>query len=914
MSAFDTHPEDLAGDSSTLQSRRVWQAAGQQDLDFESQALRNRLRAKMFGVDATPIEIGRFTVLETVGAGGMGVVYAAHDRELDRRVAVKLLRPAREDDASVGKGRLLREAQALAKLSHPNVVQVYEVGTFNDRVFLAMEFLPGPTLRSWLMDEPRPWADVLRHFVEAGRGLAAAHQQGVIHRDFKPANLLFGGDGRVRVVDFGLARAAGEIRRELLEASPDGPSSSFAAELTQTGEIMGTPAYMSPEQARHETVDARSDQYSFCVALYEALFGMRPHAGRSTAEVLVAVAEGEVRPPPRNTKVPGRIVRAIMRGLSAEPGQRFASMDALLDELVLRERGRWRLLGGAAAVAVAGVGMFVLASEPPCPSFEDDLEGSWGREQRAAVADSFAATGAPGAHSAIELTSERLDGYAREWLDARRDACEAHLVRREQSAELHDRRVACLVERRAELATLTQAFAAADVGVVEQAPLAAAELSPVSDCGDLARLQRQGHMDPTRQELRVRLAEARAQYKVGRYEPALATLAAVADDAHHHAAPELEAAALFHRGSIHQRRRTHAAANEAFEQAADLAEVGADDELAAQAWIYLARSQAMLGLIERADQSVRRARSKAQRLGEERLEQEVRESQAVVAWQADRIDEAIEGQALVVEWVRAALGDEHPRTVYAEHRLANMLSDAGRHAEAQARYAQALAVLERTLGREHPELARVWFDMGVDHHDAGNEVEAVQALERAERLFEAAVGARAPEQLDIHELLCDLSVARARREKTGSKAWRAELDEAKRRADLALELAELPGTPAGERLDALILQTNVDVDRLDPAAAVRSSRAVLELLESGSFGPHDQLRGLYTRLVLAEQLAKLGRHAEAEAEAARLLAELEHHDDASLAPLRDAASKVAKAARQAREATIMPASTRAAPR
>jgi tetratricopeptide (TPR) repeat protein/predicted Ser/Thr protein kinase len=900
MSAFDTHPEDLDGDSGTLETRRVWQAAGRQDLDFESHALRNRLRAKMFGVDATPPAIGRFTVLETVGSGGMGVVYAAHDKELDRRVAVKLLRPTREDDASVGKGRLLREAQALAKLSHPNVVQVYEVGTFKDRVFLAMEFLPGPTLRAWLMDEPRPWAVVLRHLIDAGRGLAAAHQQGMIHRDFKPANLLFGADDRVRVVDFGLARAAGDVRLEPVVASTAESSQAFAAELTLTGEIMGTPAYMAPEQARHEAVDARSDQYSFCVALYEALFGMRPHVGRSTAEVLVAVAEGQVRPPPRNTKVPSRIVRAIMRGLSADPAQRFPSMDALLDELTLRERGRWRLLGGAAVLAV-GLGMFAAAGEPPCPSFDEDLDEAWGGDRRATVASSFVATSASGAQSSLELTSERLDAYAREWLDARRDACEAHLVRREQSAELHDRRVACLVERRAELATLTQAFAAADVRVVEQAPLAAAELSPISECGDHERLQRQPHMDPTRQELRVRLAEARAQYKVGHYEPALATLAAVADDAHEHAAPELEAAALFHRGSIHQRRRTHAAANEAFEQAADLAEEGADDELAAQAWIFLARSEAMLGHIEQADWSVRRARAKARRLGEDRLDQEVRESHAVVAWQAGRMDEAIEGQALVVEWVRRTLGDEHPRTADAEHRLANMLSDAGRHADAQARYSQALAVLERTLGREHPELARVWFDMGVDHRDAGRDAEAVQALEQAERHFAAAVGARAPEQLDIHELLSDLAVARG------------DLDEAKRRADLALELAGLPGVPASERLDALVLQANVDSQLEDHAAAERSCRAVLELLESGSFNPDDQLRGLYTRLVLVEQLAALGRHAEAEAEAERLLATLAHHDDESLAPLRDAASKAAAAARGARDIAVTPKSTSLAP-
>jgi eukaryotic-like serine/threonine-protein kinase len=888
MSAFDTHPENLADASATLQSQHVWKAAGQQDLDFESQHLRNRLRAKMFGVDASPINIGRFAVLETVGSGGMGVVYAAYDRELDRRVAVKLLRPAPADDASVGKGRLLREAQALAKLSHPNVVQVYEVGTFNDRVFLAMEFLAGPNLRAWLIDEPRSWREVLRHFIHAGQGLAAAHQQGVIHRDFKPANLLFGGDGRVRVVDFGLARASGELRLEAVEPRSTPAKRAFATELTQTGEIMGTPAYMSPEQARHEAVDARSDQYSFCVALYEALFGIRPHVGRSTAEVLVAVAEGQVRTPPRNTKVPARVVRAIMRGLSAEPAQRFASMDALLEELAPQDRGRRRMLGlGAVAVASLGVFMFTTQADP-CPSFDDALGDAWGAEQRAAVEAAFSASGAAGASSSLGLAGERLDAYAREWIDARRDVCEAHIVRREQSAELHDRRVACLVERHAELVALTQAFAVADAGVVEQAPLAAAELSSISDCGDLERLQRRGDEEPIRQDLRVRLAQAQAQYKVGHYEPALTALAAVIEAAHAHGAPELEAAGLYHRGSIYQRRRAHESATEAFEQAADLAEVGGDDELVAQAWLYLARSQAMLDRIEWADHSVRRARSKAMRVGGDRLEQEVRESQAVVAWQAGRFEEAIEGQRLVVAWIRQTFGEQHPRTADAEHRFANILSDAGRHGEAKAHYAHALEVVERTLGPEHPELARVWFDMGIDHREAGQLVEAVHALEQAEQRFEAAVGARAPELADINEQLGLVALGRG------------DLEEAERRAARALELADLEGLPPGERLDALALHANVAATRGSYAQAEDSCHEFLELLESGSFDDDDQIRGLYTRQLLIELLLLRGRHAEAEAEAEWLLAELTRRNDESLASIRDVTSTFAAEARRAR--------------
>jgi eukaryotic-like serine/threonine-protein kinase len=902
MSAFDTHQEGLDGDSGTLHSQRVWKAAGQHDLDFESQQLRNRLRAKMFGVEAAPVSIGRFAVIEAVGSGGMGVVYAAHDNELDRRVAVKVLRASHEDDASVGRGRLLREAQALAKLSHPNVVQIYEVGTFDDHVFLAMEFLPGPSFRTWLLDGPRPWPDVLRHFVEAGRGLAAAHHQGVIHRDFKPANLLFGSDGRVRVVDFGLARATGDLRLGEVEAGPTSTSRVLAAELTQTGEIMGTPAYMSPEQAKREQVDARSDQYSFCVALYEALFGMRPHVGRSTAEVLVSVAEGRVRNPPRGTKVPARAVRAVMRGLSVEPADRFPSMELLLEQLEPRDHGRWRVLGAGSIVAV-GLSVLMLVGEDSCPSFDRELDEAWSVERQAEMEAAFVESGAAGASASLALAHARLDAYAHEWLDARKDACEAHLVRREQSDGLYDRRVACLFERRAELATLTHALATADTHVVGRAPLAASELTPVAECEDLERMQRQGDVDPARQELRVRLAQARAQHKVGHYEAALATLAAVTDAAHELGAPELEAAGLFQRGSIHLRRRAHAAATDAFELAADLAEAGADDEQAARAWIYLARAQAMLDRIAWADHSIRRAKAKSRRLGDARIDHDVRESEAFVAWQAERFEDAIASQSLVVEWVLATFGERHPRMADAEHRYASMLSDAGRHQEAQARYARAIAVLEQTLGSEHPELARVWFDMGIDHRRAGRDEDARRALEQAEARFQAVVGARTPEQADVNEQLGLLALARG------------DLDEADRRATLALELSGLEGLPPSERLDALSLHINVAAMRGRYAEAERSCRTLLELLASGSFGPNEQIRGLYTRQMLVELLLVREQHAEAEAEAESLLADLSHRKDESLAPIREATTKFAAAARQAREGSAgqSPAAERQAP-
>jgi serine/threonine protein kinase len=228
-------------------------------------------------------QVGRYVLLDAVGSGGMGVVYAAYDPELDRKVAIKLLRFDRlgSEAGERDRLRLQREAQAIARLSHPNVVHVYDVGTFGDQVFVAMEFVAGRTLRQWAEEEPRPWREVVDRFALAGRGLAAAHAAGLIHRDFKPDNVLLGDDGRVRVVDFGLARPAGQQPAPEGERTPSG--GTLAHPLTEWGVVVGTPAYMAPEQLRGEASDERSDQLSFCVSLYETLYGERPFPGGSSS-------------------------------------------------------------------------------------------------------------------------------------------------------------------------------------------------------------------------------------------------------------------------------------------------------------------------------------------------------------------------------------------------------------------------------------------------------------------------------------------------------------------------------------------------------------------------------------------------------------------------------------------------------
>jgi hypothetical protein len=301
--------------------------------------------------------VGRYVVAELIGAGGMGVVYRCDDPELNRRVAVKLLR--KDLRAAIGEARLLREAQAMARISHQNVIAVHDVGTYEQQVFVAMELVEGESLRAWVKGRVRPVAEIVQVFAAAGRGLAAAHSAGLIHRDFKPDNVLVGTDARVRVTDFGLARVDEEGR----ESEPQAAAAVAVDEpLTMSGAVIGTPAYMAPEQHRGGHVDARSDQFAFCVALYEALYGERPFAGKTYAELAAEVKAGRVRPAPagRRVAVPASLRAIVLRGLAVRPGDRFATMDDLLEALG-RDRTRvprtlaWVFLVGA---VIAGVGLF----------------------------------------------------------------------------------------------------------------------------------------------------------------------------------------------------------------------------------------------------------------------------------------------------------------------------------------------------------------------------------------------------------------------------------------------------------------------------------------------------------------------------------------------------------------------------
>jgi predicted Ser/Thr protein kinase len=483
-------------------------------------------------------QIGRYVVLKEVGAGGelgsggMGLVLAAYDADLERKVALKILREGVRD-GSAGAVRMRREAQAMARLSHPNVAQVYEVADDGGVLFLAMEYIEGQTLREWLQATPRTWREVLRVFVEAGRGLAAAHAVGLMHRDFKPDNAMLATDGRVRVLDFGLSR---------LCQTDDAPATASTSgrvlemHVTGVGTLLGTPAYMSPEQLEREEVDARSDQFSFCVAVWEALYGQRPFVGESVQEVMACMRRNEVAQPSAKTKVPAWVRRVLERGLAIEPSLRWPGMEPLLVALSRdpqRTRRRW-LAAAAAAVALTGasygVAAYRTAEAQVCSGAADELIGVWDAERRAAVEAALRTTEVAYAERAWLAVSGHLDAYAATWLQIHMSSCTSH-QRGHMSTQLFDRRMACLRQRRNELAGTATVLAQTTRETVAQAVDTARGLPPLATlCEDDERLlaavapPEEPETAAAVEAARGQLARLEALERSGRYNDALAEM------------------------------------------------------------------------------------------------------------------------------------------------------------------------------------------------------------------------------------------------------------------------------------------------------------------------------------------------------------------------------------------------------
>jgi predicted Ser/Thr protein kinase len=330
--------------------------AGQRDR-FEHRQLLEELQSAMFG-RGEELRVGRYRVRRRIDGGAMGTVYIAEDARLDRAVAIKLLHEDLYGERpEVGRQRLRREARALGRISHPNVVGIYDVGLFEDRVFIAMELVRGQTLAHWLEEKRRTWSEILAAFVQAGRGLQAAHEVGVVHREFKPSNVVVGDDGRVRVLDFGLARSSRSSRAT--DSGFVGNERPVEGDLsTQGGALAGTPHFMAPEQLQGDRANPASDQYAFCVAVFEALFEAPPFDPE--AMLGSKLAASHVGLPARSRRLPAQIFGALRRGLSPDPGARFPTMAALLWALEVRP-GRTRAVVFAGVLGAGVVGAWGFA-------------------------------------------------------------------------------------------------------------------------------------------------------------------------------------------------------------------------------------------------------------------------------------------------------------------------------------------------------------------------------------------------------------------------------------------------------------------------------------------------------------------------------------------------------------------------
>jgi hypothetical protein len=389
--------------------------------------------------------VGRYAVLNLLGIGGMGLVYAAHDPELGRKVAIKLLHPGCTSKpllGSDGRARLLREAQAMARLAHPNVIAVHDVGTFGDEVFIAMEYVDGYTLKGWLEAQRREWPEIISMFVQAGHGLSAAHSAGIVHRDFKPENVLVGKDGRARVVDFGLARdTLAEKVLDAIPASVDGHATHSIGEnpiadaMTLPGTLLGTPAYMAPEQLAAGKVDARTDQFSFCASLFKSLYGEQPFSGDTLQQRLAAIREGTISEP-KGSNVPGWLRDAVLKGLNANPADRYPSMEVLLHHLQQNPRKVWPRVIALAAIVLTTVLALLVSYQVVvyreglvCRGAEENLAGIRDSARNEAIRRVFLAT--------IDPNAPAVDGSGNAYVADAKNSTSRQITATSESTLIH---------------------------------------------------------------------------------------------------------------------------------------------------------------------------------------------------------------------------------------------------------------------------------------------------------------------------------------------------------------------------------------------------------------------------------------------------------------------------------------------
>jgi eukaryotic-like serine/threonine-protein kinase len=757
--------------------------------------------------------IGRYLILGLVGRGGMGEVYAAYDPELDRKVAVKLLRVKAGNGVTMteGRQRTLREAQAIARLSHPNVVVAYDVGTFEDKVFIAMEFVDGNTVTFWLEQQPRTWQEILRVFIAAGHGLTAAHEKGLVHRDFKPDNVMVGRDGQVRVMDFGLARQMDRpgIKEHRPRGTPPGSkrgdmevgtgtlplehqavpidqgtlvlnpglsdsgaemhssiSGLFDARLTRTGAMMGTPAYMAPEQFFGKETDARTDQFSFCVSLYESLYGERPFPGKKLSELTANVVQGTIRAAPAGTKVPFWVRRILLRGLRSAPAERYATMTELLAALGKDPRAARRKWAVGATVAMLplvvglGVRQSLIDKRALCDGAGEKLAGIWDLHppdqpegpRQSQIHAAFMRTGKSYAADVYETVTRALTSYAQSWTTMYKQTCEATQVHHEQSADVLDLRMSCLNERLNGFRALTDVFADATGEVVENAVSATNALATLDRCADVPTLRaviRQPD-DPQTvakvSNLRSRLAETKARFDAGRWKETLKEAPRLVAQARAIAYQPLLAESLALAGRMEEKANDARASEQSLSEAFRLADASRHDEVRAEVatnLVYVVGNQE--GHFDDAIRWSETASAVLQRLGgHELLHAWLANNLGCASWVHRQDESAVAYLQKGSDLKQRLLGNDHADVAMSEGNLGAVLQGMGRNEEALSHADHAIAIFMKTLGPRHPLVAPAFTTRGEILNALGRYQQARESFEQAAKIWEQELGPNAP--------------------------------------------------------------------------------------------------------------------------------------------------------------------------
>ncbi len=791
-------------------------------------------------------QLGRYVVVERLGAGAMASVYAAHDPQIDRTVAIKLLRHDAALDSELAV-RLSREAQALARVDHPNVVRIYDVGELGDQVFIAMELVRGQTLRAWLVERERSIKEIVEVFVAAARGLAAAHGAGIVHRDFKPENVLVRIDGQVKVSDFGLAAtesAAPSTTAEDREAPRD-----ETVDLTRTGTVLGTPAYMSPEQIAGGAVDARSDQFGFCVSLYEAAYGTRPFTGRSLAELSDQIRSG-VRSLPTATRVPSWLRRVMARGLAVDPADRFPTMDALITVLDRRStRSRWTAIGGLAAIALTLGGSYArnrLTSDDPalvCEGAAAELAGTWDAQRRSAVEAAFVRAGVPYAADSFARTAQALDDYAGRWAVAHKQACQATRVHATQSEQVLDLRMGCLAERRRDLRAAVTALSTATAAEVRDGVALVGELDAIADCDDVRALSTavRPPADPKLRErvdaVGTRLSELEASRRsLTPSERASRSLALVAEAREVGYDPVL-ARALMLAGSLLGDTDQRATAVELLREAIWVADRGRDDRIRALAAVELLRRVSKdANPAEHGPLALKQAEAAVSRLDDDRVRAALHEGHASFLIATGKAREAIPVLRAGLELARRSAPDSLA-VADTSLNLAQALSAFADPAEAIAEHERAAALYEQVLGPKHPRVLEVRSELAVELLDQAKYDQVVTLLVPTIAGLQDAYGARHSQ------------VANARRRLGVAYRKLGKLDDGKRELEAALEIhRSVLGDKHPEVATTLDHLARLALDRKDHATAITHLTTAIEISRQALGPQHPQLGILYGTL------------------------------------------------------------------